>query len=62
MSDLNNKPTAKLNRSGINRIIQITVFYLIYAAILFGCAGRLDWWEAWAYLGISMLGVIANGT
>jgi protein-S-isoprenylcysteine O-methyltransferase Ste14 len=35
------------------------IFSLLFLAILFGCAGRINWWPAWAYFGI-VTGVIAS--
>jgi protein-S-isoprenylcysteine O-methyltransferase Ste14 len=48
MSETNHP--AGLNRSGIGRLIQIAIFVLLIGAILFGAAGRLDWWGAWALI------------
>jgi protein-S-isoprenylcysteine O-methyltransferase Ste14 len=42
------------------RAIQIGIQFLIFAAILFLSSGRLDWWFAWAYLGIFVAGVSVN--
>jgi protein-S-isoprenylcysteine O-methyltransferase Ste14 len=42
----------------IRRLLQLLVFILIQAAILFGASGRLNWRAAWAYLAI-YLGMIA---
>jgi protein-S-isoprenylcysteine O-methyltransferase Ste14 len=42
------------------RALQIAFQFLLLAAILFLSSGRLDWWFAWAYLGIFVLGVGAN--
>jgi protein-S-isoprenylcysteine O-methyltransferase Ste14 len=58
--NLNPSPKPKLNRSGINRIFQVLASVLVFAAVLFGCAGRLNWWEAWAFLAIYLLGIMAN--
>lgn len=55
------KPTAKLDRSGINRIFQVLGSMLVIGAVLFASAGRLAWLEAWAFLGIYLAGVTANG-
>ncbi len=62
MSDERLSQPAKLNRAGINRIIQVISLAVIFSAILFGFAGRLDWWEAWGFLAIYLLGIIANAT
>jgi protein-S-isoprenylcysteine O-methyltransferase Ste14 len=61
MSNANINPPARLDRSGISRIIQVVGTLLVFGAILFGLAGRLNWWEAWAFLGIYLLGITANG-
>jgi protein-S-isoprenylcysteine O-methyltransferase Ste14 len=61
MSDVKINPPARLDRSGINRIIQVVGTLLVFGAILFGLAGRLDWAEAWAFLVIYLLGILANG-
>ena len=42
----------------IRRLLQLVVFVLIQAAILFGAAGRLNWRAAWAYL-VIYVGMIA---
>ena len=62
MTDVKINQPAKLDRSGVNRIFQVLGFLLVMAAFLFGCAGRLDWWEAWALLAIYGLGIAANAT
>jgi protein-S-isoprenylcysteine O-methyltransferase Ste14 len=54
-------PSAKLDRSGINRIITVLGFLIVFGAILFVLAGRLDWWEAWAFLAIYLAGILING-
>jgi protein-S-isoprenylcysteine O-methyltransferase Ste14 len=61
MSDTGINPPARLDRSGVNRIIQVLGSLLLFGAILFGAAGRLDWWEAWVFLAIYLVGVLANG-
>jgi protein-S-isoprenylcysteine O-methyltransferase Ste14 len=61
MSDSTKNPTTKLNRSGINRIVQVLGSLVLFGVILFSVAGRLDWWEAWAFLIIHLAGVMANG-
>ena len=53
--------TNKLDRSGINRIITVLGSLCIFGVVLFSLAGRLDWWEAWAFLIIYLAGVLANG-
>ena len=61
MSSATMKPTARLDRSGISRIFQVLGSLLIFGIILFGTAGRLDWWEAWVFLAIYLGGVTING-
>ena len=61
MSEIKINPHARLDRSGIRRIFQVVGFLLVFAALLFLLAGHLDWWEAWAYLGIYLLSLTANG-
>lgn len=61
MSVTKMNPTAKLDRAGVNRIFQVLGFLLVMGGILFASAGRLSWIEAWAFLGIYLAGVLANG-
>jgi protein-S-isoprenylcysteine O-methyltransferase Ste14 len=42
------------------RAIQLGIQFLILAAVLFLSSGRLDWWFAWVYLGIFVIGVGVN--
>ncbi len=46
---------AQLERSGIKRIVEIFVWLVLQAVLLFAAAGRLDLPRAWAYFGV-MLG------
>jgi protein-S-isoprenylcysteine O-methyltransferase Ste14 len=57
----NKKATPSALRAGIRWIIQITVFILILAAILFLSAGRLDWPMARVYLGVFTACLLFNG-
>jgi protein-S-isoprenylcysteine O-methyltransferase Ste14 len=61
MSGTTKSGPARLDRSGINRIIQVLTTLLIFGVVLFACAGRLDWREAWAFLVLYLLGIVANG-
>jgi protein-S-isoprenylcysteine O-methyltransferase Ste14 len=61
MSDTTNKQVPRLDRSGISRIFQVLGSLLLFGVLLFGTAGRLDWWEAWIFLGIYLLGVMLIG-
>jgi protein-S-isoprenylcysteine O-methyltransferase Ste14 len=61
MNTTSSTPSSKpsdLTAAIIRRLLQLGVFILIQAAILFGAAGRLNWRAAWAYLAI-YLGMIA---
>jgi protein-S-isoprenylcysteine O-methyltransferase Ste14 len=40
----------------------IAITMAVQAVLLFGGAGRLDWFWAWVYLGISLAAVAINGT
>jgi protein-S-isoprenylcysteine O-methyltransferase Ste14 len=44
----------------LKRMLQIIFQIIIIAAILFISSGRLDWWMAWAYLGLFVVGVGVN--
>jgi protein-S-isoprenylcysteine O-methyltransferase Ste14 len=61
MSNTPNNTPARLDRSGITRIITVLGTLLLFAAILFVTAGRLGWTEAWIFLGIYLVGITANG-
>ena len=54
------KQTGKLNRYGVRRLIQVFSSLVLYGVVLFLAAGRLDWWPAWVYLGISLVTVMIN--
>ncbi len=42
------------------RFAQIGVLILVYAALLFGAAGRLDWAAGWAYMGLYLAFIALN--
>lgn len=44
----------------LKRMLQIIFQITMIAAILFISSGRLDWWMAWAYLGLFVVGVSIN--
>jgi len=44
----------------LKRARQLVIQVLLVAGILFISSGRLDWWMAWVYLGIFVVGVIVN--
>jgi len=50
-------------RSGVvARIAQVGLIFLVLGAILFASAGTFAWPGAWAYLAISLVGVLVVGT
>lgn len=49
------KSKLKATRGVIRWLIQMTVAFLVFGAILFVAAGRLDWPAGWAYLGMNLL-------
>jgi protein-S-isoprenylcysteine O-methyltransferase Ste14 len=57
-SSAQSSKSSGLTAAIIRRLLQLVVFILIQAAILFGAAGRLSWRAAWAYLAI-YVGMIA---
>jgi protein-S-isoprenylcysteine O-methyltransferase Ste14 len=61
MSDTTNNSPAKLDRSGKNRIVTVLGTILLFGAILFIAAGRLDWPEAWIFLAIYLAGTLSFG-
>ena len=50
-----------LNQAGINRLIQVLGSSALIGAIMFVCAGRLDWMAAWVFLGLSVLVFLTAG-
>ncbi len=65
MSNLNSMPTNArqnaLDRSGINRLIQVFGSMVVMGVVLFLAAGRLDWTAAWMYLVLNVLIVATIG-
>jgi protein-S-isoprenylcysteine O-methyltransferase Ste14 len=45
----------------VRRLVQLGVFILVMAAILFALAGRVDWTQAWVLLGIYLGIILING-
>jgi protein-S-isoprenylcysteine O-methyltransferase Ste14 len=52
--------TGKFNRYGVRRLIQVFSSLILFGAVLFLAAGRLDWWPGWVYLGISLMTMLIN--
>ena len=51
----------RLERSGINRIIQILFSIVLMGLVLFLTAGRIDWPAAWIFLGTYALTILTVG-
>ncbi len=51
----------RLERSGINRIIQVLTSVVLMGLVLFLSAGRLDWPAAWIFLGTYVLVILTLG-
>jgi len=49
-----------VTRGIMKRGVQIGIQMLITGAILFVSSGRLDWWMAWVYVSIQVVGVSVN--
>ncbi len=52
MSETQSPDKSQLTAAIIRRLIQVSIFLLIQAAVLFWAAGRWDWIAAWVYLGL----------
>lgn len=64
MSNLNSPTHVRqnaLDRSGINRLIQVFGSMAVMGALLFLSAGRLDWIAAWVYLALNVVIVTTIG-
>lgn len=48
----------RLEATGIGRVVQLVVFVLVLAVVLFVSAGRLDWLEAWIFVGAFLVYVV----
>ncbi|MFZ6026210.1 MAG: methyltransferase family protein [Chloroflexota bacterium] len=51
----------KLNRSGYQRFVQIGAMVTVIGLTLFIAAGRFDWTNAWAYLGLYAGSIVLGG-
>jgi protein-S-isoprenylcysteine O-methyltransferase Ste14 len=53
---------AGLERSRLVRLVlKLAGFTILWGAVLFLSAGRLDWPRGWIYLGLCVLGLVVNG-
>ncbi len=48
------KKTPKLEASGVKRLKELLLGMIVTTILLLVSAGRIDWWPAWAYLGLSI--------
>lgn len=51
------RPSRRLEAT---HLLQTIVMFLVIGGVLFVSAGRLDWWEAWAFLGVYFLIALAT--
>lgn len=51
---------SKKKRLVIKRFIQIVIYFILMAVILFTSSGRLDWTMAWIYLGLYLVLLTGN--
>ena len=50
-------------KAGIRkRMVQVFITIAFQAVVLFVSAGRINWWEAWVYIGIYLVGIAINAT
>jgi len=50
-------------KAGIRkRMVQVFITIAFQAVVLFLSAGRINWWEAWVYVGIYLVGIAINAT
>lgn len=55
------KEAQAMRRAVVKRLSQLAVLLATFAASLFLSSGRLDWVEAWAYLGLYLGMILATG-
>jgi protein-S-isoprenylcysteine O-methyltransferase Ste14 len=62
VNETTGQPTSQrdLTRGIRKRAVQLGIQFLLVAAILFLSSGHLDWWFAWVYLMVFVLGVAVN--
>ncbi len=52
---------SNLVAAAVTRMVTVLVVLALQGAILFASAGRLDWSEAWIFLGINIAVILING-
>lgn len=55
------QPKQHLDDNGRRRLVQVFAMYAVYALLLFVSAGSLRWWNAWVYLGLTLLALLTGG-
>jgi protein-S-isoprenylcysteine O-methyltransferase Ste14 len=50
----------EIKKGILRRFVQVALQILVIGVVLFGASGRLDWWIAWLYLCIYVVGVCVN--
>lgn len=53
--------TRKLDRDGKRRLVTVLIYLSSEALLLFAAAGRLDWFAAWAYVGLRLITMLTLG-
>jgi len=53
-------PAGALRRGIVIRLIQLLVEFALFGVVLFVAAGTIKWANGWAFLGVSLLVVLAN--
>ncbi len=55
------QPRQGVARGIAARVVQIGVVFIVIGVVLFGAAGRLDWFWGWVYLGMYLASTLVNG-
>lgn len=50
----------RVQRGIAKRFVQVILTVGVQAGVLFLAAGRLNWWPAWAYVGMYLAGIAIN--
>lgn len=54
------KKTSLASAFTVRNVLRFLSFSVLMLAILFIAAGRIDWWEAWAYVGVTLTAIILS--
>jgi len=57
---LQGRSAAKFHPAALTRVIVVLLWTLVWGAVLFGAAGRLDWARGWIYFGVSLFSLAVN--